>query len=138
MTLGADFALKRTTNRVLQIWDLAGQPVFHQFRKNYYHGAHGALLLFDLMNEESLKNLDTWLDEVQRSLGKQIVTVILGNKVDLIDEDNPVISVDMIQNQLYTLSEKYGLRLSYMPTSALTGMNVDIAFEVLIDEITGM
>ncbi|MHA2253450.1 MAG: ADP-ribosylation factor-like protein, partial [Candidatus Kariarchaeaceae archaeon] len=41
MTLGADFAIKRINNTVLQVFDLAGNPFFQTVRELYYHGTQG-------------------------------------------------------------------------------------------------
>ena len=45
----------------LQIWDTAGQERFHTITKAYYRGAHGLVVMFDLTDLDSFKNLQYWL-----------------------------------------------------------------------------
>lgn len=135
VTIGADFALKRLTNSLLRIWDLAGQSDYRRFRKNYYQGSHGCLLVFDLTNPTSLVNLELWLEELGEALDKQIPTIVIGNKSDLINDDHTIISHEEINDTLASLSEKFQVELDFIETSALTGDNINYAFEALIHTI---
>ena len=50
---------------ILQIWDTAGQEKFRSIVKNYYKGAAAAILVYDITNLESFKELDDfWLKEI--------------------------------------------------------------------------
>ncbi len=48
---------------VLQIWDTTGQEMFRSLNKMYYRGVNGVILVCDLFNKESFKELDGWLSE---------------------------------------------------------------------------
>ena len=56
-TIGADFAIHEEDVGSFKvkfiIWDLAGQLVFHQVRKSFYKGTHGALIVCDVTNPAS-------------------------------------------------------------------------------------
>ena len=96
-TLGADFASIEvnipfpTGEKSIrwQIWDLAGQPAINQIRNFYYKHSKAALLVFDLTTPSSLKNLETWMEEITKHVGTPLVHInIIGNKKDLRNEDS--------------------------------------------------
>jgi Ras-related protein Rab-1A len=49
----------------LQIWDTAGQERFRTITSAYYKGAHGIFAVYDITNEQSFLDLDSfWFNEV--------------------------------------------------------------------------
>lgn len=76
----------------LSLWDTAGQERFHALGPIYYRDADGALLVYDITDDESFKKVRTWVKELRRIVGDDIDIAIAGNKVDLqrnrkVDED---------------------------------------------------
>lgn len=67
----------------LSLWDTAGQERFHALGPIYYRDADGALLVYDITDEESFKKVRTWVKELRRIVGDDIDIAIAGNKVDL-------------------------------------------------------
>ncbi|MFW9854900.1 MAG: Rab family GTPase [Candidatus Thorarchaeota archaeon] len=143
-TIGADFATHREqiANRSVKfvIWDLAGQPQFHQVRKTFYSGAHGALVVCDLTNPTSFENLKHWINELWRYNAEGPVPfVIVGNKCDLRDlgyariSDKKIHSVTKIINE--ETSRKSGFGVKSITTSARTGEGVIEAFKQLAVQI---
>ncbi len=130
-TIGVDFKIKtlEIDNKKIkmQIWDTAGQERFKNIISSYYKGAHGILLLFDVTDKESFKNLSNWLIEIEKNASKNVLKVLIGNKTDL--EDKRVITY----NQGKQFADTYGLK--YIETSAKKNMNVTEAFETLGREI---
>ena len=47
----------------LKIWDTCGQEKFRTVTRQYYHDTQAILLVFDLTNEQSFNDLNSWLDE---------------------------------------------------------------------------
>lgn len=142
-TIGADFAsLLKVINdipTIFQIWDVAGQEIFERMRMMYYRGALGALMVFDVTDTSTFKVLDKWINELQTNTGRGIVPFfILGNKIDLISDEEMVKIESLIRNYVSKLNKKYegrGFEIKYYLTSALTGDNVHVAFENLGKEI---
>lgn len=145
-TMGADLGTKTIsidtkelgkTEFKLQIWDLAGQPMFKQVRADYYRGSAGALLIFDLNNRKSLENLENWLYELLRySRQDNLSIIVVGNKSDIFY--NPDFNGDNtdIKERVYSIISEFESSYSsirapikYYETSALTGENVHEAFE---------
>ncbi len=130
-TLGVDFFWKKfnvkDTQIDLQLWDFGGQQDFRHILKNYAKGANGALLLFDLTNKTSLGQIKDWVD-IFRVKDPNLPIIFLGTKLDLTDliviEDKDAI----------LFKEKYNF-LDYIKVSSKTDENVNLAFQVLVNEI---
>ncbi|TBT99917.1 small Rab GTP-binding protein [Hamiltosporidium magnivora] len=88
-TIGVDFKIKtlKIANEVskLQIWDTAGQERFRTITSSYYRGAHGIIIVFDMTDLQSFKNVKDWLFEIRRHASEDVEIIVLGNKVDLKD-----------------------------------------------------
>ena len=130
-TIGVDFKIKTfeidSKKIKMQIWDTAGQERFKNIIASYYRGAHGILLLYDVTDRDSFKNLSNWLIEIEKNANKNILRVLIGNKCDL--EDKRVISY----NQGKEFADTYGLK--FIETSAKKNLNVSEAFETLGREL---
>ncbi|XP_074135648.1 ras-related protein Rab-26 isoform X4 [Sminthopsis crassicaudata] len=70
----------------LQIWDTAGQERFRSVTHAYYRDAHALLLLYDVTNRASFDNIQAWLTEIHEYAQKDVVLMLLGNKVDSTQE----------------------------------------------------
>ena len=72
--------------------DTAGEERFRSITKNYYKGSDGILLLYDITFRDSFKNVESWIESIQDSLGKdngsKYVIILIGNKIDLIGVDD--------------------------------------------------
>ncbi|NPE09173.1 MAG: GTP-binding protein, partial [Asgard group archaeon] len=133
-TVGADFSSYKLKLGDLtigfQVWDLAGQDKYKYIRSSFYGGATGCFLVFDVTNPKSMKDLSSWVDEAIRySNGTIEIFVICANKIDL--KDNREITKDMGEQYALALRESSGLQCEYIETSALTGENIDVAFDLM-------
>ena len=130
-TIGVDFKIKTFNidekKIKMQIWDTAGQERFKNIIASYYRGAHGILLIYDVTDKESFKNLSNWLIEIEKNANKNVLKILIGNKTDL--EEKRVITY----NQGKEFADSYGLK--YIETSAKKNLNVNEAFETLGREL---
>ena len=130
-TIGVDFKIKTfdidEKKIKMQIWDTAGQERFKNIIASYYRGAHGILLIYDVTDKDSFKNLSNWLIEIEKNASKNVLKVLIGNKSDL--EDKRVITF----NQGKDFADAYGLK--FIETSAKKNLNVNEAFETLGREL---
>ena len=131
-TIGLDFRLKtinlQNDKKVkAQIWDTAGQDRFRAITKNYYRGANGILLIFDLTDHSSFEHVRNWIEQIKEEAPENIIIYLVGNKTDNIN--NRVIT----NEEGKKLADEYGLK--YFETSAKTNENVDNTFLSLIKEI---
>ncbi|CAH3104773.1 unnamed protein product [Pocillopora meandrina] len=86
-TLQASFLNKRLNidgQRVnIAIWDTAGQERFHALGPIYYRDSNGAILVYDITDEDSFFKVKNWVKELKKMLGEDIALCIAGNKIDL-------------------------------------------------------
>ena len=87
-TIGLDYRLKTLTlkNRKtvkLQIWDTAGQDRFRSITKNYYKKANGIILIYDITNKKSYKNIREWINQIKEEAVSNVIIYLVGNKIDL-------------------------------------------------------
>lgn len=71
-------------NRILNIWDCAGQEKFGGMGWGYYPGAHAAIIMFDVTSRLSYKAVKHWYKDIQKKC-PGIPVVICGNKADCKD-----------------------------------------------------
>jgi small GTP-binding protein len=131
-TVGVEFGEKKYVYNNLkikaQIWDTAGQERYRSITSMYYKGAKGALCVFDLSSKESFQKVDAWINEMKKQADNNINLILIGNKVDLPDEQKIVKTEEGEMK-----AKEFGI--AYMETSALKSTNVDKAFNYMIEEI---
>ena len=140
MTIGADFAAKRTEVDdepiTAQIWDLAGQERFESVRSVYYRGCVGALLVFDITRPSTFEVVPNWLGELVKNNGELIVPLVLiGNKGDLREDAELTVDRETAEEYASELSKWSGFEVPYVETSALNGDHVDEAFIRLLRNV---
>ncbi|CAF2426540.1 unnamed protein product [Rotaria sp. Silwood2] len=132
-TIGVDFKVKQLDiegNRVkLAIWDTAGQERFRTLTPGYYRGAQGAILVYDVCNRASFRQLDRlWLSELDTfSTKTNIIKMLVGNKID--QED----SREITRDEGARFARKHSML--FIEASARTREGVQIAFEELVQKI---
>ena len=70
----------------LQIWDFGGQRRFKYLLPAYARGSFGGIFMYDISNEDSLTELDDWMDHFYQGLREDISLVpllLVGGKSDL-------------------------------------------------------
>ncbi|MHA1243972.1 MAG: Rab family GTPase [Candidatus Heimdallarchaeota archaeon] len=112
----------------LSIWDIAGQQRFDVFRTMFFRGAKAALLVFDLTRPATLAKLQDWHSDLIKNAGKDVQTILIGNKNDLVD----LRGVSKKEALAYAKKIK---ALAYIETSAKTGLNVDESFYQITEKL---
>src|SRR5438309_1672069 len=87
LTIGVDFGcidLIINDDKIrLQIWDTAGHERFRSITKSYYKSASGIILCYDVSSEDSFKNLERWLKDINECCEGDVPIILVGNKIDL-------------------------------------------------------
>eukprot|EP01100_Stratorugosa_tubuloviscum_P007242 TRINITY_DN302_c3_g1_i1.p1 TRINITY_DN302_c3_g1~~TRINITY_DN302_c3_g1_i1.p1 ORF type:complete len:196 (-),score=59.72 TRINITY_DN302_c3_g1_i1:77-664(-) len=130
-TIGVDFKIKTLTidgkTIKLQIWDTSGQERFRTITSSYYRGAHGIIIVFDLTDRVSFRNVLQWLSEVDRHANENICKMLAGNKCDL---SNKIVITDEEVNEFTSAHE-----IDYIQCSAKNSTNVEQLFIQLAQKI---
>ena len=66
-----------------QIWDTTGQERYRAVVAAYYRGSCGTMIVYDITNEESFKNVQKWVNEMRVHVADSVPIMIVGNKGDL-------------------------------------------------------
>ncbi len=138
-TIGADFATKRIVlsdflQVQYQIFDLAGQPKFDKVRSSFYAGAQAAILVYDITDNETLKNLPIWVREAMKNNDGTLDTfVVVGNKYDLKAQKQT--DDELLKKFLKDLSKDMGHDILHIYTSALTGENIEMLFQMVTERL---
>ena len=142
-TLGVDFAQKAITHKGvptnLVIWDIAGQPAFQGLRRRYYEGSSGIILVYSVVDRESFGNASKWLVEAHGFMNALPPMIVIGNKKDLRPGYAKEEVVSPEEGKAFTerFSQKLNMPVIFIETSALTGDNIDEAFDSLVGLMTG-
>jgi len=123
IVIGGDKGDENTAQ--LSLWDVGGQSTFIDLRTTFYRGANGALLVFDLIRENTFDEIETWHSEMCKTLNKELPFILIGNKSDLIKKEGRKVNIN--EAKKFAKDRKS----VYIETSAKTGMNVEKAFKEL-------
>ena len=130
-TVGVEFGSRQfeIENRKIkaQIWDTAGQERYRAVTSAYYKGAKGAFIVYDVTRKETFDSVNRWISDILTTCDKNLTIILIGNKSDL--EDQRQISKQQGEEKAKTY------QLAFLETSALSGENLEKAFNMLINEI---
>ena len=132
-TIGLDYRLKTMTlqngkNIKLQIWDTAGQDRFRAITRNYYKGANGIILIYDITNLQSYENVKNWIAQIREQANPNVVIYLAGNKIDVVEELRMVKTEDGQK-----IADEFNL--PFYETSAKSGINVNKIFDDLVEKV---
>lgn len=130
-TIGVDFETKKVivddTEILLNIWDFAGEKKFRLLFPSYVSGASGALMLYDVTNQDSVKDLYDWINVISSVPNSPKTKILIETKTDL--------KRNVKKEEAQQIFEKYNFQGELISTSAKTGENVEKVFEMLGREI---
>ena len=121
-TIGLDYKLKTVQLEdgkmvKIQIWDTAGQDRFRSITKNYYKGAHGIVLIYDVTNKKSFENVSNWINQIREEVSDKVTIVLGGNKIE--EEEKRVVTTE----QGKKMADDF--KLMFFECSEKTGVNID-------------
>ena len=93
---------------------------------SYYRGCHVILIVFDVTNELSFKNVTNWVECINKFAKSNVLRILVGNKTDL--KDKRVITTEKGKQ----LAEENGLK--YYEISALKIQGLQEMFEDIAKE----
>ena len=129
-TIGLDFKIKTINyaNKLikLQIWDTSSKENYKNITTSYLKGADGVIIMFDETDQNSFKNIRTWIENIELNPNKSLKKVLVGNNCD---EPNRVI----FEEEGKKMADEFNIR--FFESSVKTGKNVKEVFYYLVEEI---
>ena len=130
-TIGIDYKTKdvniNNKSIKLKIWDTAGQERFRNITQQYYKGADGIVLVFDLTDRNSFEKIREWMQQITSYTQKDSIgIVLLGNKCDA--ENKAVTSQEANE-----IASEFNMK--FFETSAMNNINIEDSFTHLSTEI---
>jgi len=127
-TVGVDFNIKKIKINEckckLHIWDTAGLEKFRSITNSYYRNVDAIVLMFDLTDNTSLKNINRWIKEIRSNIGfDDYFMLLVGNKC----EQKYAIDYQML-NEI-----KNNYAIDYVEISAKQNIKVDLMFYKLCE-----
>ena len=130
-TIGIDFKTKLLVidnkNIKMQMWDTAGQERFKTLTKNFYKSADGIIVVYDITDENSFKNVRVWMKQIDEYGNNKTCKILVGNKCD--DVEKRKISTDEGHNLALELN------LNFFESSAKDNHNVQEVFMTLAKNV---
>lgn len=115
----------------LQIFDITGHEEYLSIRMNYLFGTKAAMYIYDITDQESINNLDKWVEDLLRINNCLTFPIlVVGNKSDLLEYQNGIIEDMLIMAKISKLKAQHNRvsAIDHIKTSAITGMNINEAF----------
>ena len=129
-TIGTDLVCKDVqigdTCFKVQLWDTAGQEVYHSITAPYFRSCRGVFLVFDITDRSGFESLDYWMNLIRENSFEMPFVMIVANKCDLPHTDD-------VRQGVSEYCKLHNLPLFF--TSALTGENVENAANCMIQKL---
>jgi len=131
-TIGLDYRLKTMIledHKIVkvQLWDTAGQDKFRAITRNYYKGARGIILIYDVTNIKSFENIKKWITEIKEEISDNVSIILIANKID----NEPERKVSKEQGE--KLAKEFDI--AFFETSAKTGIGINESVFYLVQKI---
>lgn len=110
---------------ILIQWDTSGEEIFRPFVVEYYYGASAAIVVFDKSSNESFDMIEDFVKLVKNYIKENAVLMVIGNKSDR----DSVVSIEQVQE---IIIEHEAI---YVEVSAKTGLGIETAFKIIVQEI---
>ena len=129
-TIGIDFQVKIVSKNgkeiKLQIWDTAGQERYRNVAKSYFQSSQGFIVCYDISNKNSFNQVKYWVEQIKSISDEKTKCILVGTKCDLSERE-------VSEEEGSEYAKKLGFK--FFETSAKLNMNVNEAFDGLLDEI---
>ena len=130
INIAVDFKIKiiNFDNKLikLQIFDTAGQERFRTITKTYYKGAHGIILMYDITDANSFKNVENWIKQIKANAQANVRMVLVGNNCD-----NP--NRKVTEEEGKKMADYFNM--AFFEVSPKLNYNVNEVFNYLVGEI---
>ena len=124
--LKTKFTLSNGNEIKLIIHDTSGQERFRKISLSPTNYLRGLILVFDVTNKSSFKNLELWLEDIKTIITCDLI-ILLGNKIDI-----PKEQWEVTTDEAKAFAQKHNL--IYFETSAKTKQGINEGFSYIANE----
>ena len=115
---------------LVQFIDIPGADRFIKLLHRYAAGACVSVYVFDLVNLSSFERLEDRFTQMELSENPRILSVVIGNKADLIAERQ------VKYEQAFEWAKEHGMH--YFETSSVTGEGVSAVFSFIVTSVLNL
>jgi small GTP-binding protein len=116
----------------LSLWDFGGQEQFRKFFLYYLSGANGIMLVFSIVNIQTLLMLDWWYERLIHHNHQNTPRFIIGTKTDLINTPDASTLIDDLVIDRFL---KRHNETSFIKTSSKANHNIEYSFKQLVKRV---
>jgi len=116
-----------------RIWDTAGQERYKAVTGVQMRNAHGALVVYDITNKNSFDKVTSILDELPDLTGTDTKVFLVGNKLDLVEENPHDRQVQI--DEMAQIGNKHSIYYEEVSALASPLENINNIFEKLVRDI---
>lgn len=100
---------------------------FETITSTCYRGAHGIMLVYDVTDEKSFRNIPRWIRKTEELASPDVTKMLVANKCDL--QKRRLVTKE--RGELLARN----LELPYKEISALSNLNVEDAFSLILQRV---
>lgn len=130
-TIGCDLSFKKVQvagkSIRLCIRDTGGSERYESMMPIHLRNIHGIIIVYDITRRDSFKSVSKWMDIINNYAPSGTARILIGNKLDLVQEDNEERQVDEEEGRNLALD----LGVDFLETSAKEHFNVEATFRTL-------
>ena len=116
----------------LQFWDCSGTKSYYSLYDTYIYNANLAIVVFDVTDAKTFRNVDFWLQMVIKKHGKKFPICVVANKIDR--ESARVIHMEDIK----VFIDRLDANIIILETSATHNINCSDSFRVMLSRISSL
>ena len=105
-------------------WDTAGVERYRCLTSNYYRRSHAALVVYDVSDFQSFRDVEKWIAEIDSCEGEKLIKVLIGNKCDLLT----LREITKARGKEFADT----MEMAFFETSAKTGEGLEECFERIV------
>ena len=115
----------------MHIWDTGGHERFRSMINMYYRDAIGAIICYDLTNEQSFKSVEYWVNEMKANTTADqdgFIMALAGNKCDIAIEQQ---RIDQSRSIAFAQENK----MIWSEVSAKEGTGIEQMFKTVAEKV---
>jgi len=116
----------------ISIWDFGGREQFKKLFPYYINGANGILMVFSLIDLQTLLRLDWWYERLGEYNHAETPRIFIGAKNDLVENVDDKTRVDKLVIDRFM---KRHAESDFYKTSSKENFNIKKIFKELVDKV---